>query len=126
MANINDILTTLEGRVGDTKHLKSDRSQRSKFVKELKEIENAVLVTSITVDKGHWNGEEIHEIWSNGVIEIFNKRTHLHITDLIARPAQIERYFTRPEEYGNNPFPKGYQTILAFARKHTELGYNNL
>ena len=34
MANINDILTTLEGRVGDTKHLKSDRSQRSKFVKE--------------------------------------------------------------------------------------------
>ena len=44
------------------------------------------------VDKGHANGEEVHVVYNNGVVKIYNERTHKFITVLIARVPQIERY----------------------------------
>lgn len=45
------------------------------------------------VDKGHPNGSEIHALTEQGVIYIFNKETGKLITCLIARPAQLARYY---------------------------------
>lgn len=53
----------------------------------------ARLVASFYVDKGHENGAEIHHVLSNGCILIFNAKTGLYITSLIARPHQITRLF---------------------------------
>ena len=45
------------------------------------------------VDKGHENGAEEHYITTTGIIVVRNHRTHKAITIMIARPAQLERYF---------------------------------
>lgn len=121
------VLTSLDKQYGDTIHRANDRMDRVRLVNRIEEQEPGVLVAVIRVDKGHWNGAEIHEIYSNGIIKIFNERTKLHITDLIARPNQIKRYFdgSEPDVYGVNPYPKGFQKLLAIASEHQRLGYNN-
>ena len=45
------------------------------------------------VDKGHENGLEEHYITTTGLIIIRNHMTHKAITILIARKAQIKRYY---------------------------------
>lgn len=45
------------------------------------------------VDKGHENGLEEHYITTTGLIIIRNHMTHKAITILIARKAQIRRYY---------------------------------
>lgn len=73
------------------KHI-SDRNTRVNKANQLIYIENATIIASFEINKGHANGNEIHVIYNNGVIRIYNDRTKKHITDLIARQAQIERY----------------------------------
>lgn len=107
----------------NTKHYDLDRGARAKFIEELG---GAGLTIDIihNVDKGHWNGLERHEITENGIIRIFNEATGQHITDLIARPEQILRYYTQPDLYGEHKYPKGIQKVLRLAKEHTELGFN--
>jgi hypothetical protein len=73
-------------------------------------------VKTVVVDRGHKNGPEIHEISDTGIITIFNQRTHKMITKLIARPAQIRRYYKE-----NEIIPKG---LLQLAREHQQMAYN--
>lgn len=73
------------------KHM-ADRNTRVNKANQLIYIENATIIASFEINKGHKNGNEVHVIYNNGVIRIYNARSKKHITDLIARQAQIERY----------------------------------
>ena len=74
-----------------TKHYTKDRQDRENRIKE---IGYGTVIKSVVVDRGHINGPEIHEITDTGIINIYNERTKKLVTKLIARPAQIKRYFT--------------------------------
>ena len=67
------------------------------------------------VNKGHANGEEIHVIFNNGVVKIYNERTKKFITVLIARVPQIERYNVKVTKAMrkkiNTHIAKGYNHI---------------
>lgn len=74
-----------------TNHFNNDRQQREKFIEEIIG-QNGNVVASFLVDKGHWNGKEIHTVLDNGIIEITNQRTGKLVTKLIARVGQLNRY----------------------------------
>ena len=76
---------------GKTSHAVK-RSKRLQVAERLIIEESAKVVKIAVVNKGHANGEEIHVIFNNGVVKIYNERTHKFITVLIARVPQIERY----------------------------------
>ena len=76
---------------GQTSHVVK-RSKRLQIAERLIIEESAKVLKIAVVDKGHANGEEIHVIFNNGVVKIYNERTHKFITVLIARVPQIERY----------------------------------
>lgn len=75
---------------GHTSHV-ANRSKRLQVAERLIYEESAKVLKIAVVNKGHKNGEEIHVIYNNGVVKIFNARTRKFITVLIARVPQIER-----------------------------------
>ena len=75
----------------ETKHI-SERTKRITLVERLLINENAKLCGAYIINKGHIDGYEIHVIYNNGIIRIYNQKTGKHITDLIARIPQVERY----------------------------------
>lgn len=69
------------------------------------------------VDKNHPNGLEEHIVYSNALVVIRNHHTKKLITILVARPAQIKRYynalgFVAPSR------------IVELAFKHQQMGLN--
>ena len=76
---------------GQTSHA-LNRSKRLQIAERLIFEESAKVIKIAVVDKGHANGEEIHIIYNNGIVKIYNARTRKFITVLIARVPQIERY----------------------------------
>lgn len=74
-----------------SKHYTKDRQKREDVIKL---IGLGKVVDTFEIDRGHYNGPEIHEITTTGIINIYNKRTQKLITKLIARPGQIKRYYT--------------------------------
>ena len=76
---------------GKTSHA-VNRSKRLQIAERLIIEESAKIIKIAVVNKGHANGEEIHVVYNNGVVKIYNERTHKFITVLIARVPQIERY----------------------------------
>lgn len=98
-----------------TIHFSEERKTRAAILEELKapilSVNGKLYI--FVVDKGHKNGEEIHVITENGVINIYNRHTQKYITGLIARPAQLERYGAY--------IP---QAVLAKAQEHMNKGYN--
>lgn len=76
---------------GQTSHALS-RSKRLQVAERLIIEESAKVVRIAVVNKGHANGAEIHIIYNNGVVKIYNEHTRKFITVLIARVPQIERY----------------------------------
>ncbi len=99
----------------NSKHWERDREARKEAIEK---IGVGHTIKSVEVDRHHKNGPEIHEISDTGIITIFNKTTRKMITQLIARPAQITRYFTEGEIIPKN--------VLKLARQHQELGLNYL
>lgn len=95
-----------------SKHYMEDRAQRENLIKE---IGYGKTIKTVVVDKGHKNGPEIHKISDTGIVTIYNERTGKMITKLIARPAQIRRYY----EDGNAP-----ENVLKLAREHQKMNYN--
>ena len=76
---------------GQTSHVVK-RSKRLQVAERLIIEESAKVLKIAVVDKGHANGSEIHVVYNNGVVKVYNERTHKFITVLIARVPQIERY----------------------------------
>lgn len=71
------------------------------------------------VNKGHINGPEAHVLTTTGVIYIYNIRNGRLITCLIARPAQIKRYYRAINS-------KAPQNVLEIAAVHERQGLNSI
>lgn len=56
------------------------------------------VVDDFVINRGHKDGPEIHILTSTGVIVIKNYYTNKIVTKLIARPQQIQRYYTNVGE----------------------------
>ena len=99
---------------GQTSHA-VNRSKRLQVAERLIIEESAKVVKIAVVNKGHANGNEIHVIYNNGIIKVYNARTHKFITILIARVPQIERYNI-----------KVTQTMKNKIKSHVKNGYNHI
>ena len=76
---------------GQTSHALK-RSKRLQVAERLIIEESAKVIRIAVVNKGHANGNEIHIIYNNGIVKIYNEHTRKFITVLIARVPQVERY----------------------------------
>lgn len=99
---------------GNTSHVMT-RSKRLQVAERLIIEESAKIIRIAIVNKGHENGEEIHVIFNNGIIKVYNARTHKFITVLIARVPQIERYKI-----------KVTKTMKNKISSHIKQGYNHI
>ena len=91
------------------------RSRRLQIAERLIIEESARVLKIALVDKGHKNGNEIHIIYNNGIIKVYNERTCKFITVLIARAPQIERYKI-----------KVTKTMRNKIKSHIKQGYNHI
>lgn len=92
-----------------------NRSKRLQVAERLIIEESAKVAKIALVDKGHKNGNEIHIVYNNGVVKVYNERTRKFITVLIARVPQIERYQI-----------KVTKTMQHKIKSHIAKGYNNI
>ena len=100
-----------------SKHYKSKRYRREKFINEHLNGDGRVI-DSFIVDKGHANGLERHDITENGVVLIYNELSGKLVTKLIARSEQIKRYY---KDVDREP----PVWLINLAQYHESLGYNN-
>ena len=99
---------------GQTSHA-VHRSKRLQIAERLIIEESAKVLKIAIVDKGHKNGNEIHLVYNNGVVKVYNERTRKFITVLIARVPQIERYKI-----------KVTKTMRKKINLHIKQGYNHI
>ena len=99
---------------GKTSHAVK-RSKRLQVAERLIIEESAKVVKIAIVNKGHKNGNEIHLVYNNGIVKIYNANTRKFITVLIARVPQIERYKV-----------KITKTMRKKINLHVKQGYNNI
>ena len=99
---------------GNTSHA-VNRSKRLQVAERLIFEESAKVVKIAIVNKGHANGDEIHIIYNNGIVKVYNEHTHKFITVLIARVPQIERYNV-----------KVTKTMRNKIKSHIAKGYNHI
>ena len=76
---------------GNTSHA-LNRSKRLQVAERLIFEESAKVLKIAVVNKGHANGNEIHIVYNNGVVKVYNEHTRKFITVLIERVPRIERY----------------------------------
>ena len=91
------------------------RSKRLQVAERLIIEESAKVIRIAVVNKGHKNGNEIHIVYNNGVVKIYNANSRRFITVLIARVPQIERYKV-----------KITKTMRKKIVSHIKQGYNNI
>ena len=99
---------------GNTLHV-VNRSKRLQIAQRLINEEGAKVCKIAIVNKGHKDGNEVHIIYNNGIIKIYNENTHKFITVLIDREPQITRYQI-----------KVTKTMRKKISTHVEQGYNNI
>ena len=99
---------------GKTSHA-VNRSKRLQIAERLIIEESAKVVKIAIVNKGHKNGNEIHIVYNNGVVKVYNENTRKFITVLIARVPQVERYKI-----------KVTKTMRNKIKSHIAKGYNNI
>lgn len=99
---------------GKTSHA-VNRSKRLQIAERLIIEECAKVIKIALVDKGHKNGHEIHMVYNNGVVKIYNQNTRKFVTVLIARVPQIERYKVRVTKTMRNKI-----------KSHIKQGYNHI
>lgn len=97
-----------------TRHI-DERTYRVRVAERLIREENATIIGAWEVDIGHHNGHEVHNVYSNGVIKVFNQNTKRYVTALIGRIGQYKRYGIEPDSWTKNRI-----------RKHVALGLNNI
>lgn len=106
----------------NTKHFIEERMNRAEFIKNVIGDTNRVICTNV-IDRGHRNGEERFELTDKAIIKIYNNITNRHITDIIARPKQV---YNRMGDAFFSLDINVRRRIISLARKHQELGYNNM
>ena len=74
-----------------TEHLK-ERAGRINTYREV--LGAGIIVDGFIVDKVHRNGNEVHILKNNRLIEVYNESTMKLITVLYARPEQLRRYYS--------------------------------
>lgn len=99
---------------GNTSHV-VNRSKRLQVAQRLIHEEGAKVCKIAVVNKGHKDGAEVHVIYNNGIIKVYNANTHKFITVLIAREPQIARYKI-----------KVTKTMRKKIDAHVANGYNNI
>ena len=99
---------------GKTSHA-VNRSKRLQVAERLIIEESAKVLKIAVVDKGHKNGNEIHLVYNNGIVKIYNANTRKFITVLIARVPQVERYKV-----------KITKTMRKKIESHIAKGYNQI
>lgn len=99
---------------GNTLHVVK-RSKRLQVARRLIHEEGAKVCKIAVVNKGHKDGAEVHVIYNNGIVKIYNANTHKFITVLIAREPQITRYKI-----------KVTKTMRKKINTHVEQGYNHI
>ena len=99
---------------GKTSHA-VDRLKRLQIAERLIIEESAKVIKIAIVNKGHENGNEIHLVYNNGIVKVYNQNTRKFITVLIARVPQIERYKI-----------KVTKTMRNKIKSHIAKGYNNI
>ena len=99
---------------GKTSHAVT-RLKRLQIAERLIYEESAKVVKIAVVNKGHKNGNEIHLVYNNGIIKIYNANTRKFITVLIARVPQVERYKV-----------KVTKTMRNKIKSHIKQGYNQI
>ena len=99
---------------GKTSHA-VNRSKRLQVAERLIIEECAKVIKIAVVNKGHKNGNEIHLVYNNGIVKIYNANTRRFITVLIARVPQIERYKI-----------KVTKTMRKKISLHIKQGYNHI
>ena len=92
-----------------------NRSKRLQIAEQLIIEESAKVCKIAVVNKGHSNGNEVHIVYNNGIVKIYNANTRRFITVLIARVPQIERYKI-----------KVTKTMRNKIKSHIKQGYNNI
>ena len=97
-----------------TKHTK-ERQKRIALAKQLIISESAKVMQNTICDTGHKNGLEVHVVYNNGIVFVYNMESRKLITVLIARVPQIERY--------NVAITK---TMRKKINTHVAQGYNNI
>lgn len=96
-----------------TKHAHADRSDRLMYCYDLIDNEHAVLIDSFKVDKHHKNGLEIHNIYSNGVIMIYNLNSRKLVTGYAGTYRQVRNYYNAVQIKLNNA-----DIVKEFCNKH--------
>ena len=99
---------------GNTSHA-VNRSKRLQVAERLIIEESAKVVKIAIVNKGHKNGNEVHIVYNNGIVKVYNERTRKFITVLIARVPQIKRYKV-----------KVTKTMRNKIKSHVAKGYNHI
>ena len=99
---------------GKTSHA-VNRSKRLQVAERLIIEESAKVCKIAVVNKGHKNGNEVHLVYNNGIIKIYNANSRKFITVLIARVPQIERYKV-----------KITRTMRNKIKSHIRQGYNHI
>ena len=99
---------------GKTSHA-VNRSKRLQVAERLIFEESARVLKIAVVNKGHANGNEVHIVYNNGVVKIYNEHTRKFITVLIAKVPQIERYKI-----------KVTRTMRKKINLHIKNGYNHI
>lgn len=96
-----------------------DRMKRVALAMKLMAEDRAYVVAMFSVDKGHRNGNEIHIVYSNGMIVIVNEQTERLITVLFGRSKQIERYFIATNTTVSI-------NVLKMGIRNEKMGYNKI
>ena len=91
------------------------RSKRLQIAERLIYEESAKVIKIAVVNKGHKNGNEIHVIFNNDIIKVYNARTRKFIAVRIARAPHNERYKI-----------KVTKTMRNKIKSHIAKGYNNI
>lgn len=100
----------------DTTNHITKRSKRVQIANMLLLTESASLIGYYVIDTGHENGLEVHALYNNGIIKIYNFNTSKFITVLIARMGQVKRY----------PNIEITKTMRRKIKSHIEQGYNEI
>ena len=99
---------------GNTSHV-VNRSKRLQIAERLIIEESARVIRIAIVNKGHKNGNELHLVYNNGIVKVYNEYTRKFITVLIARVPQIKRYKI-----------KVTKTMRKKINLHIKQGYNHI